>query len=63
VFQLPSLVEASFGGFSFERLEDPIVRKSFLLQIKVLKLDITQNSTQVVDFLRLMKSIVACECA
>jgi hypothetical protein len=43
---VPSLVEASFGGSFVE-----FVRQSFMLQIKVLKLDITQNSPDVVNFL------------
>ncbi|CAK8562896.1 unnamed protein product [Lathyrus sativus] len=41
-----SLVEASFGGSFVE-----FVRESFMLQIKVLKLDITQNSPQVIYWL------------
>ncbi|CAI8609761.1 unnamed protein product [Vicia faba] len=41
-----SLVEASFGGSFVE-----FVRESFMLQIKVLKLDITQNSPQVICWL------------
>ncbi|GAU44983.1 hypothetical protein TSUD_184840 [Trifolium subterraneum] len=39
---VPSLVEASFGGSFVE-----FVRQNFMLQIKVLKLDITQNSPDV----------------
>jgi hypothetical protein len=43
---VPSLVEASFGGSFVE-----FVRQNFMLQIKMLKLDITQNSPDVVNFL------------
>ncbi|KAK2439815.1 hypothetical protein QL285_011294 [Trifolium repens] len=43
---VPSLVEASFGGSFVE-----FVRQSFMLQIKVLKLDITQNSPDVIYWL------------
>ncbi|CAL5188236.1 unnamed protein product [Lathyrus oleraceus] len=41
-----SLMEASFGGSFVE-----FVRESFMLQIKVLKLDITQNSPEVIYWL------------
>ncbi|XP_058752094.1 F-box/LRR-repeat protein At3g58900-like [Vicia villosa] len=40
------LVEASFGGSFVE-----FVKESFMMQIKVLKLDITQNSPQVIYWL------------
>ncbi|KAJ1413278.1 Leucine-rich repeat domain superfamily [Sesbania bispinosa] len=43
---VPSLVEAAFGG-SFMGF----IRESFLPQIKVLKLDITQNSPEVIYWL------------
>ncbi|KAK2409357.1 F-box/FBD/LRR-repeat protein [Trifolium repens] len=43
---VPSLVEASFGGSFVE-----FVRQSFMFQIKVLKLDITQNSPDVIYWL------------
>jgi len=42
---VPCLEEANFGGSFVE-----FVRESFLPQIKVLKLDITQNSPEVVNF-------------
>lgn len=42
---VPCLEEASFGGSFVE-----FVTESFLPQIKVLKLDITQNSPEVVNF-------------
>ncbi|MED6207393.1 hypothetical protein PIB30_035386 [Stylosanthes scabra] len=43
---VPRLVEAAFGGSYVE-----FIRESFLSQIKVLKLDITQNVPQVVYWL------------
>lgn len=42
---VPSLVEASFGGYFVQ-----FARESFISQIKVLKLDITQNSPEIVRF-------------
>ncbi|MED6126802.1 hypothetical protein PIB30_082025 [Stylosanthes scabra] len=42
---VPRLVEAAFGGSYVE-----FIRESFLSQIKVLKLDITQNVAQVVYY-------------
>ncbi|XP_027337892.1 F-box/LRR-repeat protein At3g58900-like [Abrus precatorius] len=43
---VPSLVEATFGGSFVE-----FIRESFLPQIKVLKLDITQNVPEVIYWL------------
>nr|KYP65296.1 Putative F-box/LRR-repeat protein At3g28410 family [Cajanus cajan] len=43
---VPSLMEATFGGSFVE-----FIKESFLPQIKVLKLDITQNVPEVVAFL------------